>query len=142
MDTQEIAKKAWEYNGQVIWVDNLEEAVALANQFAPEHLEIQIQDPESMIADLKNYGSLFIGENAAEVLGDYVSGTNHTLSTMGPDRYSGGVSVHFYIKILTGQRVSDQGLDQIGPVAYRMALGEGLSAHAKVAKIRLDHKNL
>ena len=72
-------------------VDSLDEAVQYANEYAPEHLEINVEDPDALIPKLVNYGSLFIGQNTAEVFGDYASGTNHTLPTLRAARYTGGV---------------------------------------------------
>lgn len=82
LPTKNIAKPSWDNNGEIILVDSLEEAVQISNEYAPEHLEINVENNEGIIEDLVNYGSLFIGEYSAEVFGDYVSGTNHTLPTL------------------------------------------------------------
>ena len=93
LPTKNIAKPSWDNNGEIILVDSLEEAVQISNEYAPEHLEINVENNEGIIEDLVNYGSLFIGEYSAEVFGDYVSGTNHTLPTLKASRYTGGVWV-------------------------------------------------
>lgn len=137
LDTAEVASVSWKNNGQIIIVDSLEEAAEIANDLAPEHLEINIADYDSLEPLLRNYGSLFIGEGSAEVFGDYVAGTNHTLPTMGAARYTGGVSVMTFLKVCTFQRITAQGIKELAPIADIMARNEGLSAHAKAATLRL-----
>ena len=137
LDTKEKASKSWEGNGEVIVVDSIESAYNYANEYAPEHLEIHVKDEDAAIEKLLNYGSLFIGENAAEVFGDYISGTNHTLPTSKAARYTGGVSVLTFLKTITNQKITKEGIDNIGEIAVRMAKGENLQAHAKAAEIRL-----
>ena len=87
---------------------------------------------------MKNYGSLFIGGNTAEVFGDYASGTNHTLPTLGAARYTGGVWVGTFTKICTYQRMTDEAMIKIAPLVSRLAQGEGLSGHAQAADVRLE----
>ena len=137
LSTAEVARKAWENNSEVIVVDDLEEAFVLSNDYAPEHLELLVKDEAGAIAQLHNYGSLFIGENAAEVFGDYVSGTNHTLPTERAARYTGGVSVATFLKICTHQKMTSHGVAQIAPVAENLASNEGLAGHAAAAQIRI-----
>ena len=137
LPTKEIAKISWEKNGEVILVDSLEEAYEISNKYAPEHLELHLRDEKAAIDKLINYGSLFIGENAAEVFGDYISGTNHTLPTVKAARYTGGVSVAMFTKTATNQRIDKRGLENIGEIAARMARGEGLIGHARSAEKRL-----
>lgn len=137
LDTSDIASVAWEQNGQIIIADSLEEAAEIANNIAPEHLEINIASPETLTPLLRNYGSLFIGEGSAEVFGDYVAGTNHTLPTMGAARYTGGVSVMTFLKVCTFQRITPEGVASLAPTAEVMARNEGLSAHANAARVRI-----
>ncbi len=137
LDTKDIAETSWRNNGEVIVVNNLDKAYQIANEYAPEHLEIHVQDEEAAVNELRNYGSLFIGENAAEVFGDYISGTNHTLPTGRAARYTGGLSVATFTKIATHQRITSKGVKNIGEIAVRMAKGEHLTAHAKAAEKRL-----
>ncbi|MGB5824072.1 MAG: histidinol dehydrogenase [Proteocatella sp.] len=137
LDTRAIAAQAWENNGEIIIVENLEEAFELSNKIAPEHLEIHLKDENNAIDNLNNYGSLFIGENAAEVFGDYASGTNHTLPTLRASRYTGGVYVGTFLKTCTHQKITKSGIASIAQTSYNMALGEGLSAHANAARQRM-----
>lgn len=138
LETADTARCAWEANGEVIVVECLAEGYDLVNLWAPEHLEIHVKDEKDAIKNLHNYGSLFIGENAAEVFGDYVSGTNHTLPTIKAARYTGGVYVGTYLKTCTYQKITPQGVKKIGETAYQLAKGEGLWGHAQAAKLRLE----
>ena len=137
LPTKEIASYSWENNGEIIYVNTLEEAVKLSNKYAPEHLEINIKNEDEIIDKLINYGSLFIGELSAEVFGDYVSGTNHTLPTLRASRYTGGVWVGTFIKTCTTQRLNKKAVELLAPVAYDLAVEEGLYAHANAAKVRI-----
>lgn len=136
LETSEIARKSWEVYGEVILVDSLEEAVCLANEYAPEHLELNVQNPEEVSKRLYNYGSLFMGENTAEVFGDYASGTNHTLPTLRAARYTGGVWVGTFLKTCTYQSMTPEAAAELAPLVYRMAKGEGLMGHARAAEVR------
>lgn len=138
LPTKEIASLSWHNNGEIILVDNLQEAVKLSNQYAPEHLEVIVKYPDEITDKLINYGSLFIGEFSAEVFGDYVSGTNHTLPTLRASRYTGGVWVGTFIKTCTTQRLSQRAVDLLAPVAHDLAVDEGLYAHANAAKVRMN----
>ncbi|MBS7525622.1 histidinol dehydrogenase [Fusibacter paucivorans] len=137
LDTKAIASASWAEYGEVILVSNLDEAVKLANDWAPEHLELCVEDPDSLMPLLTNYGSLFIGEYSAEVFGDYISGTNHTLPTLKAARYTGGVSVGTFLKTVTHQKLSVEAVKVFGPSAANMAHAEGLSAHASAVEQRL-----
>ena len=134
--TAEVARKAWEMNGVIMVVDSLAEACDLANEIAPEHLEIQTEKNDVIKPLLTNYGSLFEGENAAEVFGDYIAGTNHTLPTLQASRYTGGLFVGTFLKTCTAQRLTVKGIDSIAGIAERMARAEGLHAHGNAAAIR------
>ena len=136
LETADIARRSWEDFGEVVLVDDLDEAVRICNDAAPEHLEVNISDPDSIIDDLVNYGSLFIGENTAEVFGDYASGTNHTLPTVRAARYTGGVWAGTFLKTCTDQRMTPEASADIAPLVSRMARGEGLMAHALAAERR------
>jgi histidinol dehydrogenase len=138
LETAETASRSWADYGEVVVVDTLGEAVSVSNQRAPEHLEIEVEDSEALIPGLYNYGSLFIGKNAAEVFGDYASGTNHTLPTLRAARYTGGLWVGTFLKICTHQKFTREAMSEIAPLVSRMARGEGLIAHARAAEIRYD----
>lgn len=136
--TAEIASISWADYGEVLLADSLDEAVSYANGYAPEHLEVNVvkADRDRVVGALRNYGSLFIGENTAEVFGDYASGTNHTLPTLGAARYTGGVWVGTFLKTCTYQRMTDEAMMDIAPVVTALADGEGLAGHAEAADIR------
>ena len=121
----------------MILADTLEEAVQIANDYAPEHLEINVKEPEKVAGQLYNYGSLFIGENTAEVFGDYASGTNHTLPTLRAARYTGGVWVGTFLKTCTHQSMTKEAMESLAPLVSRMAQGEGLMGHAEAAEARM-----
>lgn len=136
LDTAGIARRSWDDYGEVVVLDSLDEAVETANNYAPEHLEVNIAKPEQIIDKLVNYGSLFIGGNTAEVFGDYASGTNHTLPTVKASRYTGGVWVGTFLKVCTNQWMTPEASRRIAPLVNRMAKGEGLSGHALAAERR------
>ncbi len=138
LKTADIARKAWEDNGEVFVADSMDEAIKLANEIAPEHLELCVKNPEDVVDSLHNYGSLFIGNYAAEVFGDYVSGTNHILPTMKAARYSGGVWVGTFLKVVTFQKITKEGAAELIPAASNLAETEGLFAHKLAADIRLQ----
>jgi histidinol dehydrogenase len=140
IDTGETARLSWEARGEILVAESLQEAVEYSNKMAPEHLEINTKDPESLVADLRNYGSLFLGSGSAEVLGDYVAGTNHTLPTMGAARYTGGLWVGTFLKTCTWQKIDPEGVEVLAPAAEIMAKNEGLSAHALAARLRRGRK--
>ena len=129
----QTAMQSWLTFGEIHVADSLEEACAEADRIAPEHLEVNTEDPEALLPLLHNYGSLFLGGNTAEVFGDYASGTNHTLPTLRAARYTGGVWVGTFLKVMTHQRMDPEASKAIAPLVNRMALGEGLEAHAVAA---------
>lgn len=140
LKTRDIAEISWKDFGEVIIAESLEEAVEYANDYAPEHLEVNVEEEfkEKVISSLRNYGSLFIGGNTAEVFGDYASGTNHTLPTLGAARYTGGVWVGTFTKICTYQEMTTDGMKKIAPLVSNLAEGEGLAGHARAAEIRIE----
>lgn len=140
LPTNEIANVSWENNGEIIVVDSLEEACKLSDEYAPEHLEIMVEDLDAAFEQLNNYGSLFIGEFAAEVFGDYLSGTNHALPTSRAARYTGGVWVGSFTKVCTHQRLTEEGLRSVSEPAILMAEAEGLYGHSNSAKVRIKSR--
>lgn len=140
--TAETARTSIQRNGCIILTKDLEEAARLANKKAPEHLELALDNGpvlEKLVAQVHNYGSLFIGHGSAEVLGDYAAGLNHTLPTSTSARFAGGLSVRCFLKTVTTLRTIAGSEGQIKSAAAAGLLGdaEGLSAHAKAARIRL-----
>ena len=136
LETKEIAQIAYEKSCAVV-VEYLDEAVELSNKKAPEHLELCLENAENLISKFTNYGSLFIGNYSAEVFGDYVSGTNHTLPTNQVAKYSGGLSVFDYIKIQTYQIINENSIKETAKNASKLAEKEGLFAHKLAADVRM-----
>ncbi len=138
LQTAESARRAWENNGEILVVESLDEACALSDRYAPEHLELAVADPEELVPKLHNYGALFVGKLSAEVFGDYVAGPNHTLPTLRASRYTGGVWAGTFLKVCTRQRMTAEGVRNLVPTAAAMARAEGLHGHAAAAEARLD----
>jgi histidinol dehydrogenase len=138
LKTKSIAENSLDKQGSIVLLNDIQDGIELANKRGPEHLELQIRDPEKYANALYNYGSLFMGKYSAEALGDYSSGLNHTLPTNTTSRYTGGLSVKDFLKIQTTLRVTENGLKEIGPVAEKLAVIEGLHAHGESIRIRYD----
>lgn len=138
--TAEVAGAAWEAHGSVAVVDSHEEAMALSDEYAPEHLEVQVDASllDAYLDGLRNYGSLFLGPEATVVYGDKAVGTNHVLPTMGAARYTGGLWVGKFLKTCTYQRLNDEGTRTIAPIAASIATAERMAGHAVTATMRLD----
>ena len=134
---RDAAGAAWRDYGEVILCDTREEMVALSDQHAPEHLEVHTRDLDWWLANLTCYGSLFLGEETTVAYGDKASGPNHVLPTKGAARYSGGLSVHKFMKTLTWQRMTREAARDIGEVTARISRLEGMEAHARTADDRL-----
>jgi sulfopropanediol 3-dehydrogenase len=131
------AEAAWRDYGEVVVVDTREEAVQVSDRYAPEHLEIQCEDLDWWLQNLSNYGSLFLGEETTVAYGDKCSGTNHILPTKGAARYTGGLSVSKFIKVLTWQRMSEEANRDVGAVTARISRSEGMEGHARTGDDRL-----
>jgi sulfopropanediol 3-dehydrogenase len=138
--TAAVAGEAWRRHGEVLVVADRAEAVALADRFAPEHLEVQVDEREldAYAAELSNYGSLFLGAQATVAYGDKAVGTNHVLPTAGAARYTGGLWVGKFLKTLTFQRLSAEGTRQIAPTVAAISHAEGFGGHARTAELRLE----
>lgn len=136
---QQAAEAAWRDYGEVVLCDTREEAAQVSDEYAAEHLEVQAQDTAWWQARLKNYGSLFVGEETTVAYGDKCSGTNHILPTKKAARYTGGLSVHKFTKVLTTQRMTQEASRTTAPLAARLSRAEGMEAHARTADARL-HK--
>ncbi len=131
-----IAQQALD-NSKSILVSNMDEAMLISNQYAPEHLIIAADQAELLAAQVVNAGSVFLGHYTPESAGDYASGTNHTLPTNGHARAYSGVSVDSFVKKVTFQQITKEGIQQVGPTVITMAEAEGLDAHANAVKIRI-----
>lgn len=123
-------------NSKSILVSSLEEAIQVSNYYAPEHLIIQTANPNELVPNIINAGSVFLGPWTPEAIGDYASGTNHTLPTNGWSRSYSGVSIDTFVKKITIQELSYEGLASLGPLAALMADAEGLDAHKNALEIR------
>ncbi|MCC3861166.1 histidinol dehydrogenase [Pseudemcibacter aquimaris] len=133
----EIARTSWENHGCVIIVDNLDDAPALIDQIAPEHLEVAVEDARGFTVKIRNAGSIFIGRYTPEAIGDYIAGPNHVLPTSGSARFSSGLSVLDFMKRNTLIECDADNLAVIGPPAMSLADEEGLDAHKHSIGIRL-----
>jgi sulfopropanediol 3-dehydrogenase len=134
---RDAAGAAWRDYGEVALCDTREEAVMVSDGHAPEHLEVHARDLDWWLAHLTSYGSLFLGEETTVAFGDKTSGPNHILPTKGAARYSGGLSVHKFLKTLTWQRMTRDATRQIAAVSARVSRLEGMEAHARTADDRL-----
>ena len=133
---KEIAKLALE-NSKIVLVKSLEEALELSNEYGPEHLIISVKDEDECVNGILNAGSVFLGNYTPESAGDYASGTNHTLPTNGFAKSYSGVSTESFMKKITFQKISEEGLLEIGPVIEVMAKAEQLDAHSNAVSVRL-----
>jgi sulfopropanediol 3-dehydrogenase len=138
--TAEVAGQAWREHGSVAVADDDAEAIALADAYAPEHLEVQVADDklDRYLTGLRNYGSLFLGAEATVVYGDKAVGTNHVLPTMGAARYTGGLWVGKFLKTCTYQRLTPEGTRAIAPAAAAISDAEQFAGHAITARMRLE----
>jgi len=138
MPRKEIIRCALENRGALIHVRDLEEACAIANRIAPEHLELSLADADRWVDKIRNAGAIFIGPYASESLGDYCAGPNHVLPTSGSARFSSPLGVYDFQKRSSLIRVSQTGARVLGRVASVLAQGEGLPAHARSASLRVE----
>lgn len=134
---RKAAEAAWRDYGEVVYCDSREEAVEASDRYAPEHLEVQAGDRDWWLQHLSNYGSLFLGEETTVAFGDKCSGTNHILPTKGAGRYTGGLSVHKFIKTVTYQRMTREANREVAQVTARISRLEGMEAHARTGDDRL-----
>ena len=131
------AEPAWKDYGEVILCDSNEDMAKISDQYAAEHLEVHAENLDWWLKRLRNYGSLFLGEETTVAYGDKCSGPNHILPTKGAGRYTGGLYVGKFIKCLTFQRMSKDANKIVGATAARLARAEGMEAHARTGDIRL-----
>ena len=141
LERREIAAASWRDFGAVITVAGWDEALELAARIAPEHLQICTSDAETLAAEVRHAGAIFIGAFTPEAIGDYVGGPNHVLPTARSARFSSGLSVIDFMKRTTVARMTPAALKAIGPAAVRLARAEGLEAHGLSVQRRLDRLN-
>jgi len=133
-----VARQALDRNGLVIVAANIDEVRSITNRLAPEHLTV---DAASDLDWVQNAGSVFVGRWSSQPMGDYISGPNHTLPTGGMARVRGGLSVNDFVKLITVQQYSEQGLRTLGPPAALLAEAEGLMGHAEAIRVRLEQRS-
>ncbi len=138
---EEIARASIEKNGKIIVADDLREGVAIANELAPEHLELCVRDPFALLGAVKNAGSIFLGRYAPEALGDYFAGPNHTLPTLGTARFASPLSVDDFVKKSSYIYYSREAFAAVKDDVARFARAEGLEAHARSALSRFEEEN-
>jgi len=136
--TEEVARPSWVNKGSVVVVKDLEDAARYANEYAPEHLEVHTKNPGQVLKLLKNYGSLFLGENTAEVYADKVAGPNHILPTGRTARYTGGLWVGMFLKVTTHMKTDLRASLKLAKYAETQATYEKMDAHRYAATIRLE----
>lgn len=141
LERMEIARTSIDNNGKIIIADNIDKVIDIANEIAPEHLELCVDDPFSYLDKINHAGSVFLGRNTPEALGDYYAGPNHTLPTSGTAKFSSALSVDDFIKKTQYIYYTDDALKSVARDVEYFAKQEGLTAHAKSAVIRLEKNN-
>ncbi len=134
----DIAGESWENFGAIIVVKDLDEAAAISDTFAPEHLELSVENPDALLGKVRHAGAIFIGHFTPEAVGDYVAGPNHVLPTSRSARFSSGLNVLNFMKRTTLLRCTRESLADIGPAAVLLAETEGLEAHVRSVARRLN----
>lgn len=142
LPTAATAGEAWRRQGEIVLCEDEAQLIAFADHMATEHLQVHTRDPHATAAKIRNYGSLFIGQNASVVFSDKCCGTNHTLPTMASARYTGGLWVGAYVKICTHQWIDEQGIPAIAEPAIRQSRTEGMQGHRRAAEIRLRPQDI
>lgn len=137
LSREEIARKSIEERGAIIVVQDMDEAIELMNEIAPEHLEVITKDPMGLLDKIKHAGAIFLGENTPEPIGDYVAGPNHTLPTGGTAKFYSPLSVEHFLKKSSIISMSKEGMQEIGGACAMIAHTEGLTAHEESVRIRL-----
>ena len=135
----ETIRHSLERQGCIVVVDDFDEAIAVANHIAPEHLCLMVADPWAWAGQVRNAGGLFLGEFSPEVMGDYIAGPSHVMPTGGTARFSSALSVHHFLRTMPVVGLSPQRFTDLGAAAVRIAEAEGLPGHAGAVQARLDH---
>lgn len=137
LSRQDIARAALKH-ARVILTEDIQTAIDISNRYAPEHLILQIENPRSVLERVRNAGSVFLGRWSPESVGDYCSGTNHVLPTHGTARSYSGLGLDQFMRRMTVQELSEDGLRSLAPTVFELAALEGLDAHAQAVKLRID----
>jgi len=141
MDRKDIIKTALKNRGALIHTKDMDEAIAISNRIAPEHLELSVENPEALLDSIKHAGAIFMGKYTCEALGDYCAGPNHVLPTSGTARFSSPLGVYDFQKKSSLIMASRESANTLGKIAATLADGEGLQAHAKSAEYRVNKRN-
>lgn len=141
LERRAIAGASWQDYGAVVLVEDLDQAAALSNRVAPEHLELCVEDPDALAAKITHAGAIFLGGWTPEAIGDYIGGPNHVLPTARSARFSSGLSVMDFVKRTTLAKMTPAALQAIGPAAETLAISESLEAHGLSVRARLDALN-
>jgi histidinol dehydrogenase len=140
MARRDIIRASLERRGALIHVRDLDEACAIANRMAPEHLELAVGNPEELLPKIRHAGAIFLGSYTSEALGDYCAGPNHVLPTSRTARFSSPLGVYDFQKRSSVIAASQRGAQRLGAIAAELARGEGLPAHAAAAEFRMKPK--
>jgi histidinol dehydrogenase len=138
LNRRDIAAKSWEKNGLVVLVEDMSAAAEVANRIAPEHLELMIRDPQALLPYIRNAGAVFLGAYTPEAIGDYTAGPSHVLPTSGSARFSSGLSVFTFLRRSSLIGCSEKGFGTLAEATERLAVAEGLTAHAASVTLRRD----
>jgi histidinol dehydrogenase len=140
MPRRSVIEASLKGRGALIQVRDIDEACALVNRIAPEHLELSVENAQSLLPKIRHAGAIFMGKYTSEALGDYCAGPNHVLPTSRTARFSSPLGVYDFQKRSSVIRVSAEGAEKLGRIAVELATGEGLTAHARSAELRLRGK--
>ena len=138
LDRKAIARAAIDGQGVAVVVDTPEQAIALANAFAPEHVSLVVREPDKYVPLIQHAGGIFVGESSPEVIGDYVAGPSHTMPTGGTARFASYLGVHHFLKHVPVVSLSPEQMRELGPSAMVLGMAEGLTAHARAMELRLE----
>lgn len=139
LERRAIVEKSLKDNGAIIVADSLEQGTEIANRIAPEHLELQVKDPDALLPLIYNAGAVFAGYHSPEPLGDYFAGPSHVLPTSGTARYAEVLNADTFVRKMSYIRYSEEALEQAGEDIFRLATAEGFGAHARTVSVRFPH---
>jgi histidinol dehydrogenase len=140
LERKEIARQSLVSYGALIVARDLDEAAAVSNDIAPEHLELMVENPDGVLERITAAGSIFLGHRTPETVGDYAAGPNHVLPTGGTARFSSPLGVYDFVTRMSVIEMSEKGIDTVGPISRDFARLEGLDAHARAVQMRLEKK--
>jgi histidinol dehydrogenase len=138
LERKDIAVRSLDAGSCIVVADDIEQAIELANLYAPEHMSLMVRDASSHIESIRNAGGIFIGESSPEMLGDYIAGPSHVMPTGGSARFSSPLNVNDFLKISSIVALNDADMAALGPAAAAIARVEGLTAHARAVEMRLE----